>query len=176
MTITRRDLLALAPAAAAAQKSSADPVFRVDVRLVRLLVNVRGPDGQLVGGLERDEFLVSDSGVEQQVSTFERQTAIPLSIALLVDTSASTAKDLKYELNAAGRFVKAVVREGNPADSLALYSFNHDVTLQSSFTRNPARIEKALPNLKAEAGTSLYDAIVLSRSNLPGARAAACWW
>jgi len=168
MTITRRDLLALAPAAAAAQKSSADPVFRVDVRLVRLLVNVRGPDGQLVGGLERDEFLVSDSGVEQQVSTFERQTAIPLSIALLVDTSASTAKDLKYELNAAGRFVKAVVREGNPADSLALYSFNHDVTLQSSFTRNPARIEKALPNLKAEAGTSLYDAIVLSSEQLAG--------
>ncbi len=173
MSLSRRHWLAMttvAPAAIAeAQKpGGADPVFRVDVRLVRLLVTVRGPDGQLVGGLSQADFAVSDSGVDQVVSTFERQTAMPLSIALAVDTSASTAKDLKYELNAASRFVKALVREGNPADSLALFSFNHDVTLQSSFTRNPARIEKVLPNLKAEAGTSLYDAVVLCSEQLAG--------
>jgi Ca-activated chloride channel family protein len=109
---------------------------------------------------------VTDSGVPQQISVFERQTEVPLSIALLIDTSGSTAKDLRYEIESASRFVKALVREGNPNDSLALYSFNHDVTLQSGFTRRPERIQKALTNLKAEAGTSMYDAIILASDGL----------
>ena len=146
--------------------AAADPVFRTNVRLVRLLVNVRDPNSQLVGGLDKSEFAVKDSGVPQDIAVFERQTEVPLSIALMIDTSGSTAKDLKYEVDAATRFVKAVVREGNPQDSIALYSFNHEVTLQSGFTRNAQRIQKALPHLKAEAGTSMYDAIILAGDGL----------
>lgn len=160
--MTRRHWLLTGAATAFGQET----VFRTDVRLVRLLVNVRDPSGHLVGGLEKTDFTVADSGVTQEISIFERQTEVPLSIALLIDTSGSTAKDLKYELQSASRFVKAVVREGNPKDSLALYSFNHDVTLQSGFTRNPQRIQKALPSLKAEAGTSMYDAIILASDGL----------
>ena len=170
--MTRRQWLATGAIAAvpawAQQKQlpQADPVFRADVRLVRLLVNVRDPSGQLVGGLATSDFTIQDSGVPQKISVFERQTALPLSIALMIDTSGSTAKDLKFEVESAKRFVKAVVREGNPADTLALYSFNHEVTLQSDFTRNPERIQKALPRLKAEAGTSMYDAILLASEGL----------
>ena len=162
--MTRRHWLLAGAGTAFAQQSN--PTFRADVRLVRLLINVRNPSGQLVGGLEKTDFTVQDSGVAQQISIFERQTEVPLSIALMVDTSGSTAKDLKYELDSASRFVKAVVREGNPQDSIALYSFNHDVTLQSNFTRNPERIQKALPHLHAEAGTSMYDAIILGSDGL----------
>lgn len=162
--MTRRHWLLSGAGAAFAQQSI--PTFRSDVRLVRLLINVRDPSGQLVGGLEKSDFTVQDSGVAQQVSIFERQTEVPLSIALMVDTSGSTAKDLKYELDSASRFVKAVVREGHPADSIALYSFNHEVTLQANFTRNPERIQKALPHLRAEAGTSMYDAIILGSDGL----------
>ncbi len=160
--------LAACPALAQQKREppQADPVFRADVRLVRLLVNVRDPSGQLVGGLETADFTIQDSGVPQKISVFERQTALPLSIALMIDTSGSTAKDLKFEVESARRFVKAVVREGNPKDTLALYSFNHEVTLQSNFTRNPERIQKALPHLKAEAGTSMYDAILLASEGL----------
>lgn len=166
--MTRRAWLLGAAAAASAQQkqTSTDPVFRADVRLVRLLVNVRDPSDQLVGGLEKTDFTITDSGVRQEISIFERQTELPLSIALMVDTSGSTAKDLKYEIESGIRFVKAVVREGHPQDSLALYTFNHDVTLQAGFTRNPQRIEKVLPHLKAEAGTSMYDAIVLGSDGL----------
>jgi Ca-activated chloride channel family protein len=69
-------------------------------------------------------------------------------------------------VESASRFVRAVVREGNPKDSLALYSFNHDVTQQCAFTRDPRQIQKALPHLRAEAGTSMYDAIILASGGL----------
>lgn len=164
--MTRRKLLATLSLAAPAAVLAQDTVIRVNVQLVRLLVTVKDANGALVGGLDQADFIVTDSGVAQEVAVFERQTEQPLSIALLVDTSASTAKDLKYELESASRFVKALVREGNPKDSIALYSFNHEVTLQTNFTRNPQRIEKALPKLRSEAGTSLYDAIVLASDGL----------
>ena len=167
--MNRREWLLVTAGAVSAQQQKQqppDPVFRADVRLVRLLATVRDPSGQLVGGLEKTDFTITDSGVGQQLSVFERQTELPLSIALMIDTSGSTAKDLKYEVESATRFVKAVVREGNSKDTIALYSFNHEVTLRCGFTRNPERIQKVLPHLKAEAGTSMYDAIVLASEGL----------
>ncbi len=143
-----------------------DPVFRVDVDLVRLLITVKDGHGRLVGSLQKDDFHIADSGVPQSIAVFERQTEQPLSVALLVDTSGSTAKDLKYSVQSASRFLRALVREGNPRDALALFSFNHDVTLRTSFTRNPLRVERALDHLQAEAGTSLYDALILASETL----------
>lgn len=160
-------VLAIAGASAAALiPQQENPVFKLDVKLVRLLATVKGPDGQLVGGLNKEDFSITDSGVRQQVAVFERHTEQPLSIVLMLDTSGSTAKDLKYETDSGARFLKALVREGNPNDALSLYSFNHDVTLQAGFTRNPQRVQKALQALKAEAGTSLYDAILLGSEAL----------
>ncbi|MEZ5400770.1 MAG: VWA domain-containing protein [Bryobacteraceae bacterium] len=158
--------LTLGAALLAAQAQKPDPVFRVDVDLVRLLVTVKNEQGQLVGSLGKDDFRVSDSDVPQDIAVFERQTEQPLSIALLVDTSGSTAKDLKYSVESAGRFLRALVREGNPRDALALFSFNHEVALRTSFTRNAKRVDQALDRLAAEAGTSLYDALILASDML----------
>lgn len=159
---SRREWLGLAGSAVCAAQQVPEPVIRVDVKLVRLLVTVKNAANQLVGGLDKEKFAVTDSGVAQKVAVFERQTEQPLSVSLLIDTSGSTAKDIKYEIDSASRFLHALTREGNPRDSMALYSFNHDVTLQSGFTRRPERIQKALERLKSEAGTSLYDAIILA--------------
>lgn len=142
------------------------PVIRVDVRLVRLLVTVKDSAGQLVGSLEKQDFKVADTGVEQELAVFEKHTEQPLSIGLLVDASGSTAKELRYELESAGRFLKTVFREGNPDDAVALYSFNYDVTRISGFTRRAARLEQGLKTLKPEGGTSLYDAIYLAAGDL----------
>jgi len=158
--MTRRKWLAAATAATASAQQ--DPVIRVDVRLVRLLVTVKNEAGELVGSLDRNDFTLRDSGVEQELAIFERHTELPLSVALLVDTSGSTAKDLKYEIEASTRFLQALVKEGNPKDALALYSFNHDVTLQMGFTRNAGRVRKTLQQLRAEAGTSIYDALTFA--------------
>jgi Ca-activated chloride channel family protein len=166
--VTRRDLLALSgfalPLAAQTQKET--PVFRADVRMVRLLVTVKDANGRLIGSLEKSDFSIADTGVPQDIAIFERHTEQPLSISLLIDTSASTAKDLKYEITSASRFLKALTREGNPQDSLSLYSFSHDVTLQANFTRNPGRIERALATLKADAGTSMYDVLCFAAEGI----------
>lgn len=156
--MTRREFLGGGVVLPFAQQ---EPVLRVDVKLVRFLANVKNAEGQLVGGLEKSDFALTDCGVPQDIAIFERQTEMPLSIALLIDTSGSTAKDLKYEIDSASRFLNALTREGNPKDALALYSFNHDVQQHTGYTRNSGRVRKALANLKAEAGTSLYDALTL---------------
>lgn len=150
-----------------------ETVFRVEVRLVRLLVTVKNPDGQPVGGLTREEFTVYDNGVAQQIALFERHTETPLSVALLVDTSGSTARKLKEETASVLAFLRTFFSEGHPDDAVALYSFDSDVTLQSSFTRRVTRLERELRGLRAEAGTSLYDAIFFAARALesrPGRR------
>ena len=57
----------------------------------------------------------------QETAVFARQTDQPLSVALLVDTSGSTAKDLKFETESAARFLRALLAEGNPEDRVALF-------------------------------------------------------
>jgi Ca-activated chloride channel family protein len=154
--------LALACAALAQQ----EPNFKIDVQLVRLLVTVKNAEGDLVGALEARDFKLLDNGVAQEIAVFEHQTTQPLSVTLLIDTSGSTAKDLKYETGSLAKFLNALVREGNPEDAASLYSFNDQVTLLNSFTRRLTRLEDSLKPLKADSGTSLYDAIYLSTSAL----------
>jgi Ca-activated chloride channel family protein len=144
---------------AAAQPPEESPVFRVDVELVRILATVKDAAGQSVGALPKEDFQIFDNGVRQELAVFDRYTEQPLSVALLVDTSASTGKELRYELDSALRFVKSFFASGNPEDAVSLYSFNYTVTLQSSFTRRASRIEQELKNLRPTGGTSLYDAI-----------------
>jgi Ca-activated chloride channel homolog len=155
----------LACAALFAQ-GDADPVFRSDVRLVRLLTTVKNAQGQTIGGLQKDDFTVVDSGVPQEIAAFERYTAQPLSVALLVDTSGSTAKELKGEIAAASKFLKALAKDGNPKDALSFYSFNHDVTQQTGYTRVASSIAKLIDRLVSDAGTSIYDALTLASEPL----------
>ena len=143
-----------------------DTVIRVNVRLVRLLATVKDANGQLMSKLNKADFTVFDNGAKQEISVFERQTEQPLSIALLVDTSASTGIDLKYEIESVRKFLTALVVEGNPQDALALYSFNWQVTQITSYTRRIAQLEDAVRRLKSEGGTSMYDAIYLASRDL----------
>lgn len=155
-----------AAVAFACMLAAQEPSFKVDVQLVRLLVTVKNPDGDLIGSLESRDFELFDSGVKQDISVFEHQTNQPLSVTLLIDTSGSMDKDLKVATGSLAKFLNALVKEGNPDDAASLYSFNDQVTLLNSFTRRLTRLEDSLKPLKADAGTSLYDAIYLSTSAL----------
>jgi Ca-activated chloride channel family protein len=143
-----------------------EPLIRVDVNLVRVIATVKNPAGELVGSLTAEDFEIEDNGVPQKVAVFERHTQQPLSVALLVDTSGSTAKDLKSEVEAIGRFLRAFFSEGNPEDRVAVYTFNYEVRARSTFTRNRGGLEKSLRGLKGEAGTAVYDAIYLASEAL----------
>src|ERR1700722_10096835 len=143
-----------------------DTTIKVNVRLVRMLVTVKDAAGQLIGSLNKSDFTVYDNGVKQDIAVFDRETEQPLSVAMLVDTSASTGIELHYELDSVSRFLKVLLGEGNPDDTVALYSFNWDVTLLSGYTKRFARVDQKLKMLKSEGGTSLYDAIYLASGEL----------
>jgi Ca-activated chloride channel homolog len=148
--------------------ATASAQFKVDVRLVRLLVNVKNPAGDLVGSIDRNEFTVYDSGIPQQIAVFERYTTQPLSVVVMIDNSLSTAKDRPYELTSIGKFMSALIREGNERDAAALYTFNYEVTLLNSFTRNYKRFEDSMKLIRNGSGTSLYDAIYFGARELQG--------
>lgn len=143
-----------------------DPVFKVEVKLVRLLATVQDNYGRPIGGMNREDFIVTDNGAKQEIAVFERHTEQPLSVALLLDTSGSTAKEMKYQTEAVNRFMKALLGEGNPGDRAALYTFNWEVRQETQYTRNAAQIADKLGKLRGEAGTSLYDAIYLAAQDI----------
>ena len=151
---------------AAAAEAQSQPTFRTNVSLVRIVATVKTQAGELVGALRKEDFTVADNTVAQEIAVFERQTDQPLSVALMVDTSGSTAKDLKYETESAGRFLKVLLGEGNMQDSVALYNFNWQVQRDNYFTRNLTSLTNSLKLLHGEAGTSLYDAIFLAARDL----------
>jgi Ca-activated chloride channel family protein len=155
-------------AAVAIGIAAAQSTFKVDVKLVRLLVSVKDARGELVGSLEKPDFAVYDSGVKQEVSVFEHHTEVPLSVSLLIDTSGSTSSNLKYESTSIERFLRALLREGNPGDAAALYAFNDQVTRLNSFTRREQKLIDSLKELRGNAGTSLYDAVHLAARDLAG--------
>ncbi len=159
--LTRRAFLAL-PALAAAQ----DVTFKTNVSLVRLLVTVKNAGGELIGGLEQADFSITDNGAPQSVAVFERRTAQPLSVVLALDISGSTASNLKYQTDSLTRFSRALFADGNPDDAAAVITFNWEVVRRTNFTRKLSNIESSLRNLKAEAGTSLYDGMLLSADEL----------
>jgi len=162
-----RWLLILSPILSGTLAIRAQPAdIRVDVNLVRVVATVKNPAGQLVGSLSKDDFAVFDNRAPQQIAVFERRTEQPLSVSLLIDISGSTAKDLKYEVDSITKFLRALFAEGNAKDAVALYSFNYQVVKHNHFTRNATSIEHSLHTLKAEAGTSLYDAIYLTAKDL----------
>ncbi len=138
-----------------------DTVFKVDVRLVRLIATVKDTAGKPVGGLTKEDFTIFDNGAKQTISLFERHTSQPLSVVILVDTSGSTGKEMKFQTDSVQRFLMALFKEGNLEDSAALLSFNYQVREEVPFSRSIPRFEAKLKRLRGEAGTSLYDAIYL---------------
>jgi Ca-activated chloride channel homolog len=151
---------------AAASSERVPPTFSVKVNLVRLLVSVRDATGRLLTDLNKEDFRLLDSGVQQQISVFERNTSVPLSVAILIDTSGSTQQDLHYEEDSVLRFLGALLNSGNPDDTFALYSFNWKITQETDFGRSKSRAERLLHSLHGEGGTSLYDAIYLASDGL----------
>jgi Ca-activated chloride channel homolog len=150
--------LVLGALAAAAQ----EPVFRASTKLVRLIVSVKDAKGQPIGTLEKADFAITDSGVAQTVSVFEHHTEVPLSVSLLIDTSGSTGKDLAYEVASLKKFIRALLKEGNPQDAISLYAFDSEVTELTTFTRREQRLRDSLDRIRSEGGTSLFDAAYLA--------------
>ncbi|MFQ5817120.1 MAG: VWA domain-containing protein [Terriglobia bacterium] len=137
--------------------------LKVNVNLVLVPTSVISPEGEPVTDLERDAFEVYENGKLQPLAVFERQTAMPLQLVLMIDTSLSTMGVLRSEQAAAARFIRQVLRL---QDLAALYEFSGGVHRRAGFTSNFSLLEKGLQKLKPKAGTALYDAIVMISDKL----------
>lgn len=150
----------------ASQSPSDTPTFSTEVRLVRLIVSVKDATGAPASDLQREDFQVADSSIGQKISVFERNTSLPLSVAILIDASASTNIQLHNEQTSLLRFLPTLLNAGNPQDTFSLFSFNWRTTLEIDYGRNLHGAERALNRLHGEGGTSMYDAICLASETL----------
>lgn len=161
--ITQVAILAALSAVAAGglitQRPDGDQRFRVEVEAVNFLVTViQKETGEFNKTLGKDDFRVFEDGVEQEITNFSRETNLPLTIALCVDTSSSVKLKLKFEKEAALDFLYTVML---PQDKALLAEFDTGVTLLHDFTSNPNDLANEIKRLRAGGGTSLYDAIYL---------------
>jgi Ca-activated chloride channel family protein len=150
-----------APSFAAQQRRGNE--IRVQTDLVTILASVTDAKGKPMPDLTQDLFQVSEEGVPQKIEHFEAETNRPLDLALMVDSSISTFKDLKFETEAAAHFIRQVVR---PGDTLGVFEFAETVTKLSDFSDDVPKLQSAVRKVNPGAGTSIYDAIVLGSNAL----------
>ena len=137
--------------------------IHVEVNLVEILASVSDADGHPLADLPQSAFSIAEEGVPQKIVRFEPQTDRPLDLALMVDSSMSTTKDLKFEEESAAHFISQVVR---PGDSLSLFQFSDAVIQLSEYTDKISDLESATHRIFPGAGTAMYDAVVLGSRSL----------
>jgi Ca-activated chloride channel homolog len=144
-------------------RSSSSADIKVDVKLVNVFVTVTDDHGAPVTGLAKENFELLEDGKLQKVSIFDKESALPLSIVLGIDTSLSTRKDLPLELSSARRFAHAIVR---PVDAISLFEFSEVVNDVVPFTADLKAIDHGIEHPRLGAATALYDCLYLGSQAL----------
>ncbi len=137
--------------------------IRVNVNLVNVLVSVLDEHNRPAPDLPRESFQLFEEGVEQKIDVFESETQLPLDLALMIDSSLSAHKEISFEQEAAAHFIRQVLR---PGDRLAVFSVGESVTQLAGFSDNVATLQAAVHRMPSDAGTSIYDAILLASRSL----------
>src|SRR5271165_3637400 len=143
-----------------------ETTLKVDVKLVNVFVTVTDARGAPVANLLKENFQLKEDGKDQRIAVFERESALPLSIVLAIDTSLSTKKDLPLELASARKFSADILR---PLDALAVYTFCEEVRALVPFTSDLKKINAGIERVRNGSATALYDALFLGSQAL-GAR------
>ncbi|MBZ5603297.1 MAG: VWA domain-containing protein [Acidobacteriia bacterium] len=174
--ISRRDLLA---AFAAAPFIRAQEKISTDVNVVNVFATVRNKQGQIVRDLNQDDFLLDEDGRPQTIAYFARESDLPLTLGLVVDTSPSQRLVLEQERGASFKFFDQVLREDQ--DQAFMIHFDAEVELLQDLTNSRKKLQDALRELETAAprqlnrrdapnpgqrrprgGTALYDAVLLA--------------
>ena len=156
------------PTPPAAASDSQDPAaqrgrIRVNVNLVNVLVSVLDEHNRPAPDLPREAFQLFEEGVQQKIDVFESETAQPLDLALMIDSSLSAHKEITFEQEAAAHFIRQVLR---PGDRLSVFSFDENVTQAAAFSDDVAALQTAVRRIPPGAGTSIYDAVLLGARSL----------
>jgi VWFA-related protein len=173
--ISRRDLLvsfAAAPLLRAQEKIS------TDVNVVNVFTTVRNKQGQIVRDLTKDDFTLDEDGRPQTIAYFSRESDLPLTLGLVVDTSPSQRRVLEQERGASYKFFEQVLREDK--DQAFVIHFDAEIELLQDLTNSRKKLQDALreleigsprqlnrrdnpnPTPRPRGGTALYDAVLLA--------------
>ena len=146
------------------------PRFSTEVKVVNVLATVRNGTGSLVGNLSQDDFSLTEDGRPQTIRYFARESDLPLTLGLMVDTSGSQRRVLDSERGASMRFLDQVVRENK--DQVFIMQFDSVVRMRQALTSSVGKLEDALAYVDTETmrqlrmrnggGTLLYDAVGLA--------------
>jgi Ca-activated chloride channel family protein len=137
-----------------------DQTEKIFIRRVRLPITVVDKKGQFVPGLTQRDFLILEDRVPQQIETFSDDLgqSLPVYVAVLMDTSPSTAGKLKFEQESAMNFIQTVVRARK--DQVLFATFDHEINLRQDFTNKLDLLDRAVSSVKKTGNqTALFDAI-----------------
>jgi VWFA-related protein len=138
----------------------ADQSETIFIRRVRLPITVMDKKGQFVPGLTQNDFVILEDRVPQQIETFSDDIgqALPVYVAVLMDTSPSTAGKIKFEQESALNFIQTVVRARK--DQVLFATFDHEINLLQDFTNKLDLLDRAVLSVKKTGNqTALFDAI-----------------
>jgi len=161
------------------------PTFSSDVKVVNVLATVRDKKGQIVSNLTQDDFKLAQDGHPQTIHYFAKDTDLPLTLGLLVDTSMSQRRLIDQERIASYGFLNDLMRVDK--DKAFIIHFDWDIELLQDLTTSHQKLEAALDKLdtpqfnqssgggggggggggrRGGGGTTLYDAIFLASDEL----------
>ena len=126
-----------------------ETTFSTDVRVINVLATVRDKQGRFVSTLKKEDFTVTEEGRDQVIRYFSRETDIPLTLGLLVDTSLSQRRVLGEEKNASFRFLDKVLR--GDKDRTFVMHFDHESELLQDLTSSRTELRRALDELELPA-------------------------
>jgi VWFA-related protein len=150
--------------------------LKVESKLVQAFVTVRDKHNEVMDNLTKDDFKIFEDGVEQKITYFGKESDMPITLAMLMDTSGSMYNIMDAEKEAASDFVRAIMRK---KDEAVVISFDTDADLLADFTEDPATLTRAIHRAEVRVsaagiggtpgtvnsnggGTNLFDAIYLA--------------
>jgi Ca-activated chloride channel family protein len=154
-------MAAVARAQAPARPTPRPPVFGAGVEVINLNVSVTDGRGRYVTDLKKDDFSVFEDGVRQDLSIFSHED-IPISLALMLDTSASMDEKLPTARAAATRFVGTL----RPQDNAQIMQFNDRTTILQDFVADHPKLEAAISRTEAGGPTALHNALYVALKEL----------
>lgn len=149
------------PAAASPQTQDGTQRFSVDVNAVALDVVVTDQRGRFVKGLKREDFVVLEDGMPQELTYFT-SASTPVTVLLLLDSSSSVRSHLREVQKAANRFIDKLQR----GDKARIGLFHNEVIFGPQFTDDMKQHMAIIKQMRPQRSTLLYDAVLASLEEL----------
>ncbi len=123
-----------------------DEVVKVETNLTNLFFTAADKNRRFISSLKAEDIRVLEDGQPQEIFTFQTNIDLPLSIAILIDTSRSEERTLPDEKIAARAFLEDVLKAQR--DEAAILSFTGETTLEQGFTGSIDRLRRAIDRVE----------------------------